>query len=72
MLEKPENVCFLAQILFELAQKNDRGGQIPPPPPRLNRFKYTKHVIAKKKTNCYITLMTYFEIFYNTYVLDSL
>ena len=37
MLEKPENVCFLAQIQ-----------------------KY------KKKTNCYITFMTYFEIFYNT------
>ena len=31
-LEKPENFSFLAQILFELSQKNDEGGQIDTPP----------------------------------------
>ena len=43
-LETSENVSFLAQILFELWQKNIGRGQISPPPsPRVNRVKGRTH-----------------------------
>ena len=32
ILEKPESFSFLANIFFELSQKNYGGGQIDPPP----------------------------------------
>ena len=44
-LEKPENFSFLAQILFELSQKNDGGGQIGPPPPLIRADRVTGVVV---------------------------
>ena len=36
LLDKPENLSFLAQILFELSQKKDGVKSPPPRPDRVN------------------------------------